>query len=91
MEKQEKKTSKIKTWWEKNKDKIADGAKTFAWYAGGFALGGFAMKKITEKRMALTLEHAHRLGLFKYFDPENGVIVETAEEACKVAERVLNK
>lgn len=75
MEKQEKKTSKIKTWWEKNKHVIARKAETAAWYAGGFILGSWATRKMTIWAIERGLFVAHTEGMIKFFDPSNGLEV----------------
>ena len=81
MEKQEKKTTKVKTWWDKNKGKIADRARTFAWYAGGFILGSWATNKMMGARVDAGLHKLNADGYIKFFDPAKGVEVNGTEFA----------
>lgn len=90
MEKQEKKTSKIKAWWEKNKGKIADGAVKFSYYAGGFILGGVVMQRFTRAQDAMVMEYCHDLGIIKLFDPVDGVEI-GVEKLIEVTDKVCGK
>ena len=47
------KESKVKVWFEENKDKICAEVRCISWYAFGFGLAWFVNGKLTEYRCAL--------------------------------------
>lgn len=87
MEQQEKKTSKIKAWWEKNKGKITNDVRTFAWYAGGFILGSWATKNMVIYNIDRGLYQTHIEGMVKFFDPTSGAEISYAEAGKMLMER----
>ena len=67
------KESKVKAWFEENKDKICAEARCIGWYAFGFGLAWFVNGKLTEYQCALGAANLHEKGLMKFCDPTNGM------------------
>lgn len=84
MEKQEKKTSEIKSWWEKNKGWIKNIGIGTALFGGGVYIGD----KICTICTAGGMQKYHEAGIIKFFDPVKGVEVDV-EEACEVVKRTF--
>lgn len=86
MEKQEKKTSKFKAWWEKNKSDIEFCLWGMFMGAAGLQIG----KRITGINRDIGTLRMHDKGILKYFDPDTGKEVDM-DEACEVVKRVFRK
>lgn len=85
MEKQEKKTSKVKAWWGRYKYHILG----FGAGIGAFGYGCLMGNYVSNYRRRVGELRLHDKGIIKYFDPETGMEVDV-DEACKVVKRVFN-
>ena len=79
------KESKVKVWFEENKDKICAEVRCISWYAFGFGLAWFVNGKLTKYRCALGIANLHEKGLMKFCDPDEfdyPIYKAELEEAC---------
>lgn len=86
MEKQEKKTSKLRAWWNRYKYHIQAFGICAALYGGGVCVGNY----ISNYQQSVGTLRLHDKGIVKYFDPDTGMEV-NIEEACEVVKRVFKK
>ena len=68
------KESKVKVWFEENKDKICAEVRCISWYAFGFGLAWFVNGKLSK-------------GLMKFCDPATGMEV-TIDKAVEISKKM---
>ena len=81
------KESKVKVWFEENKDKICAEVRCISWYAFGFGLAWFVNGKLTKYRCALGIANLHEKGLMKFCDPATGMEF-TIDKAVEISKKM---
>lgn len=79
----EKKTNKMKVWFEEHKDELKSDVIKLGCYALGFGLGYFVADKISDLKYGAGIQIAHQVGFIKFFNPSTGLEV-GAEEVSKL-------
>ena len=81
---EEKKTNKIKKWFNENKESIVRYGICGIGFCGiGFSAGSLITRKLTEDKCAISLRILESMGVLKLVDPSNGNVVDV-KEACEI-------